>query len=1109
MPNPHTMDGSQDGRLPYFSDNLIVATFDEAQNTFDGSVAVLNLFISVILGMIWLLVRGIFMLIIYVFNIVLGKFGQNIPQIDEWSPTVFFNPQFWIALLCLVVFLFAAFAPFRTPIDQSLLRLQNNVEAQQSLERSRRIRTHPLSNLRYWLIRSSRGLIWLVDSPYTALVRFSRSGYVSDFLAGTFILAIIIYYHLGDAVSIFAAPDSIEWKSSGWSLLVLASYYAGSIPSILLASYFSWLVYRFAFPIAITAYLFIFMIFAIWISWTRHFVDRTSPAWENASSETSRSVIDSKLSMFRTIAGAALSMVFYYYILGSMNQAYMEYRRLHFGTLGSLFQNIVGILYYTLEVPLRVFWSLTMLLRRLSSSGKSAGSGGFRAVFPDPRAPGATPVPATPVIPASPSRLAKLPHPKNSTTPAAPAHPRKPVISTSPFDLAKPPRTRTPTPTTPALPKTPVMPASPFGTLGPLQASPSLSGHFYSPRSSPEAKVGSDNVFKPSPRALIGGYSAIVNTVVSFFKPCISFVFESLKILVIFIARYYGYFIVLLILAGIVGAALFGTDFVLIFLCDVGASTSSRCLWMVDLISSPVMMYIRKLEAIQWGKTIITIVWFFITSILYGATEKIVAFFAGEGATQTSRFSGFDEPLPHGAASSFFYANRRPMWTKILWTPVITSSILLFFWFTGLSLDWDIIWGHKYLTAFVFFMGIKTIISMLHRIKFNKFNTQLAATATPTHTPADVTVVIPTGAGWDISDAETMKGLSSILAENPAEVILTTNGSLDYHMRLNMICGHFGTHRMRVTSVHEGLLRGQFIKATSQARTKIICYAHTRVAWPEGFLKEALAPFEEETVGLIGVPAFWTRSLLNSRALRPPAEGRNVTERFLDYLFSVSLFHTNYKNATNLLAGNRTVSARTALIRTEIVQSPEFRFQFVHETYNEKPPRPAGIRDNADQFISRFVTRAGYKTVFCNGEPGGDSRAFVLTLSPARHSFYKYCERLVIQYRGNFRAELTSVFSYIPILVRALFEWSLLNDFIGGVLLWKAYENKPFLGVFLAVLIIRKFFSAGRYGHWTAHPGGLIGDLVFMVGGVAFGQFCSLLRLWALVTTWVYTVEVN
>ncbi|EKD14269.1 polysaccharide synthase Cps1p [Drepanopeziza brunnea f. sp. 'multigermtubi' MB_m1] len=447
-----------------------------------------------------------------------------------------------------------------------------------------------------------------------------------------------------------------------------------------------------------------------------------------------------------------------------------------------------------------------------------------------------------------------------------------------------------------------------------------------------------------------------------------------------------------------------------------------------------------------------------------------------------------------------------------LWDPVVAFTAGFFMWFTRLLFDWNFVRDRKSLIALI----VVLVMAIVRHIRLNRSNTPSKAPVVPTYAPTDVTVIIPTRGKRTFEDAEFMKGLSSILAEEPAEVIITTNGSMDNHRSMNAICGLFGTHRVRVTSVHEDNLRRQFLKATNQTTTKVICYAHTRVGWPQGFLKDALVPFEDQTVGLVGIPAFWTRSLVRSNQLNrddqngdiesPPTDDRGIVGRFLDYVVSASLFHNNRQNATDIPSSNSTVSGRTALIRTEIVQSPAFRFQFMQETYNGKPPPPSSIRDDAARFISRFVSNAGFKTTFCDGKPDSPSRAFIEVPRLENPTLSAYCKKLVAEYRSSYRQELTSVFSYIPVLVRALLNWSLLNEFLICLLVWKAFERTSILRVLLVALFIRKVLAIGHSGHYDAYLR-MQGGLGSMIASVVFSRFCGLFKLWAFLTPWVYRVE--
>ncbi|KAG4441867.1 hypothetical protein IFR05_002668 [Cadophora sp. M221] len=325
--------------------------------------------------------------------------------------------------------------------------------------------------------------------------------------------------------------------------------------------------------------------------------------------------------------------------------------------------------------------------------------------------------------------------------------------------------------------------------------------------------------------------------------------------------------------------------------------------------------------------------------------------------------------------------------------------------------------------------------------------------------PGNVTVIIPTRGSYvpddvaafssregQVNSSSFLRSLSTILENEPAEVILAA-ASLETHKQMNLIAARFGTHRVRVTSIMEpvGNLRRQFLKATDSVKTDIICYAHVEVRWEENFLKNALAAFNDPDVGLVGVPVDMRRlrsprsqhlifnpKEFRAHVLRTPAprHQRHSAAKWLrllpfkvmnliDYTFTDGgrcysvlnylecLYHQrlNHESAsTNRIDdGIALVSAKSALIRTRIVQSTDFRLHFSREKILGLLPLFGGMRSDAAHCITRKVHEMGFKasfqdtpstTVRCNFKyPGIDA----------------YCQKVADRYSSLYRSNLASL----------------------------------------------------------------------------------------------------
>ncbi|KAH6705343.1 hypothetical protein BKA61DRAFT_699040 [Leptodontidium sp. MPI-SDFR-AT-0119] len=353
--------------------------------------------------------------------------------------------------------------------------------------------------------------------------------------------------------------------------------------------------------------------------------------------------------------------------------------------------------------------------------------------------------------------------------------------------------------------------------------------------------------------------------------------------------------------------------------------------------------------------------------------------------------------------------------------------------------------------AFKFFVHIRSSTPPADRPISRPYNN--------TYKPGDVTVIIPTKGSYVPDDmaalcsreghansSSFLRSLSTILENEPAEVILATTG-LEAHKNMNLIAARFGTHRVKVTSIMDPVrnLRRQFLKATDSVKTDIICYAHAEVRWEESFLKNALAPFNDPDVGLVGVPVEMRRlrnpksqhltfnpKQFRARILRPPqpCHPRHPAARWLEmfpfkvmklidytftdkgrcysalnYLECLYYQRINHESAsTNRIDGGiALVSAKSALIRTRIVQSTDFRLHFPHEKILGLLPVFGSMRSDAAHFITRKVHGMGFKVRF------QDTPSTTVKYNFKYPGLDAYCQKVSDRYSSLYRSNLASL----------------------------------------------------------------------------------------------------
>lgn len=401
--------------------------------------------------------------------------------------------------------------------------------------------------------------------------------------------------------------------------------------------------------------------------------------------------------------------------------------------------------------------------------------------------------------------------------------------------------------------------------------------------------------------------------------------------------------------------------------------------------------------------------------------------------------------------------------------------------------------------------------------------------------PDDVTVVIPTRGDHFVEDTpdaeqsdEFLQSLSTILENNPAEVVLATSG-LEAHKKLNRIAAHFGTHRVKVTSIHESErnLRHQFLLATNGVKTDLICYAHSNVRWSTDFLKEALIPFSNPDVGLVGVPVNMARlynihsyfnvkdyrityfGLKPERSVYPGFTIYHVKQKMLhfkdwllvsfanlflliiniflvDHIFSdhgliyslmnfrECIYYRHYNrtstSTSGIDGGLELASAKSALVRTSIIQSPDFRFTFPHERFIGLFPVFGGMRTDAAHFITRKVREMGYKTAFHPTAP------VHCTLPVRNDGLVTYAKMVRNRYSAAYRSNFASVTSGLWLqspwtaytLLLSLFHIPMVSDLGLACLLWLARVDESF--IYLYGLLVLAYRYRVRASHWERYP---------------------------------------
>lgn len=393
----------------------------------------------------------------------------------------------------------------------------------------------------------------------------------------------------------------------------------------------------------------------------------------------------------------------------------------------------------------------------------------------------------------------------------------------------------------------------------------------------------------------------------------------------------------------------------------------------------------------------------------------------------------------------------------------------------------------KWLLAFVGLFIFKFLRFVVHLVSFLIY-TPTPFPMYPTYSSRDCTVILPTIGDMD---EEFIECVRTILANDPLEIIISTikcKASLA-HKVVSIIDD--SENRIRVRSIQDADKRQQVMTAVQECQGRIVATADDHVFWKPTLLQSALAPFEDPSVGQVGVP----------KRVRRLSNPTSKLEDFLNFIAALYLERHNFDctSSSNLDGAVFVISGRTQLIRASILQDANFHHAFTNEYFLGRGP----LNCDDDNFITRWMVKHDFKTVFHNkddalmettlGETGGYTKFWGQLLRWARTTVRSNTRILLLERK---------VFSTQPWAVYAVYLYLLLNFalFYECALLF-CLAKSPLgskeaiwgvVGLLLASKLVKPF------PHYWRRPC----DLVWLPGQILFGYFHSVVKLWALVTCW-------
>jgi hypothetical protein len=422
----------------------------------------------------------------------------------------------------------------------------------------------------------------------------------------------------------------------------------------------------------------------------------------------------------------------------------------------------------------------------------------------------------------------------------------------------------------------------------------------------------------------------------------------------------------------------------------------------------------------------------------------------------------------------------------LTWQPIVWVAMLLFgqhLNIFSISKFLRLYASSPWLCVFLLLAVFKGLKIFVHTVSFYLWTRPATAPRNPTTTPADVTVIIPSVGefGQDFKDT-----VESIIINGPARIIVSTVGLNMVKAAKLALLRIEGGNEIEVVSVDERDKRLQLLKAVQEVRTFVTVYADDHVIWPATFLRSALAPFEDPIVGLVAT---------SKRVIR----NRNMPfwDNFFNYIACIYLERHNFEcTATNNIDGGVfVISGRTALARTSVLHSLEYRSEFQSEFFATIGP----MKVDDDNFNTRFMVRHGWKTIFHN-EP----RATIeTTLVDQTGKLGKFRGQLLRWTRTTWRSNLKSLitdracYRATPWTTYAMFFSSFINFaiFYDAALFYSLkWSGSGHMCSFLLLLLISKLIKPLQ--HLLREPQ----DWKWVPFGILFGYFHSFVKLYSMFT---------
>jgi cellulose synthase/poly-beta-1,6-N-acetylglucosamine synthase-like glycosyltransferase len=355
--------------------------------------------------------------------------------------------------------------------------------------------------------------------------------------------------------------------------------------------------------------------------------------------------------------------------------------------------------------------------------------------------------------------------------------------------------------------------------------------------------------------------------------------------------------------------------------------------------------------------------------------------------------------------------------------------------------------------------------------------------ATPTFPSQEVTVVIPTTFN---TPEELAQCIECILSNNaPKEIFVVTGENNVAFARALIAARSFPT--VSVLGVEKLNKRTQLLTALAQVKTPLVVFADDNVFWPQGYLPQLTAIFENPNVGAGGT----------CQRVRRNTSG--TTTDFWNILGISYLSRRVFNNiTTNAIDGSiSTLSGRTAAYRTSILKCDEFSYYFTHDTWMGRP-----LNSDDDKCLTRYVYAHGWSIAI-------QISTSLETTVENNAQYLSQCLRWArAHWRGNFTVMMNETYWRSSryawgcyVIYASMFQTpSLLVDvsiaYLLNLALATSSSSVRFLcfAVFAAFLLFTKIVKMAS--HFKQNPG----DIVWLPVLIALSYAHGFLNLYAVAT---------